>query len=332
MSSPKPSHMTPGAYRALGSVAGLIGLSASTVATWFFILGLLQTERDETARQALIAASVLLTVGQLAAFGIAAALPRDVLRGVRAVLLSLGAALFIFEVGSMAITQLALVQSADATKSAAGARIEELQAAISNRRAVAAGRRELAATQAQAQAITAAARTLRQADDAEATIAPLAAELQQLQAARRPTLTSLLGADHTALYATLRAALIGLVGLVFMSAAGALFRTARDAQAAPAVAELTPTSKGAPAAVRLVDQARAAAAAWISPAPATALANSVPAGTTSEVTSAPVAPAPGETLHEHRRLHALPNGHGQRRRRRSTDHPNSRTNAERRAA
>ena len=63
--NPKNAHLTPGAYRALGSVAGLVGLSASTVATWFFILGLLQTERDETARQALIAAGVLLTVGQL---------------------------------------------------------------------------------------------------------------------------------------------------------------------------------------------------------------------------------------------------------------------------
>ncbi len=303
MSDPKPSHMTPGAYRALGSAAGLIGLSASTVATWFFILGLLQTERDETARQALIAAGVLLTIGQLAAFGIAAALPRDVLRCLRAVLLSLGAALFIFEVGSMAVTQLALVQSADATEAAAGARIEELQAAISNRRAVAAGRRELATTQAQAQAITAAARSLRQADDAEATIAPLAAELQQLQAARRPTLTTLLGTDHTALYATLRAALIGLVGLVFMSAAGALFRTAREARAAPAVAELWAADT------------RISATA----APAAVLAGGITAA--PELKTAHAGALLGEVPEPHRRLHEPSSSPGVRRRARDRPQP-----------
>jgi hypothetical protein len=322
--------MTPGTYRALGGAAGLIGLSASTVATWFFVLGLLQTERDAAARQALVAAGVLLTVGQLAGFGLASALPRDVLRGLRCTLLSLGTALFLFEIGSMAVTQLALVQSADTSEAAAAARIEELQTAISNRRAVAAGRRELAATQAQAQAITAAARSLRQADEAEAEIAPLAGELQQLQASRRPTLSTLLGTDNTALFATLRSALIGLVGLVFMSAAGALFRTAREATEPAAVHELKPA---APAPAPLARQALSAVALVRR---ASLAITARPAGS-SEPLEAPANGAPATAVAAHapsadacRRLHEVPADRPQRRRRRPRDIDRSDTNNPRR--
>jgi hypothetical protein len=235
-------HLSPGGYRACGATAGAIGLAASGVATWLAVLGLLELERDAAAREALIAAGVLLTVGQLTAFGFAGLLPARAMRSLRAVLLALGAALFAAEVAMVAITQLALVKTADQVEDAAAARIGELRRAIQARRATAAGQRELAATQQQAQAITAAARSLRAAEAAEAVIEPLAAELRTLQAARRPTLTDLLGGEHTAVYATVRAALIGLVGLVFMSAAGALFRAARGVQA-PAQAAEQPTSE-----------------------------------------------------------------------------------------
>jgi hypothetical protein len=220
-------HLSPGGYRACGATAGAIGLAASGVATWLAVLGLLELERDAAAREALIAAGVLLTVGQLTAFGFAGLLPARAMRSLRAVLLALGAALFAAEVAMVAITQLALVKTADQVEDAAAARIGELRRAIQARRATAAGQRELAATQQQAQAITAAARSLRAAEAAESAIEPLAGELRTLQVARRPTLSDLLGADNTAVYATVRAALIGLVGLVFMSAAGALFRAAR---------------------------------------------------------------------------------------------------------
>lgn len=216
--------MTPRIRHLVAGIAATLGLSASGVDTWFFVLGLLQTEPDGAAREALIAAGVLMTLGELGSFGIAALLDRE-RQGLRWALLALGAALLAFKVATMAVTQLALVESADAVADASAARIAELQRTIEIRRAVAADRRELAATQTQREAITAAARTLRQADQAEADIEPLAAELAQLQAARRPTLTTLLGADNTALYATLRSALIGLIGVVFMSVAGAMCRT-----------------------------------------------------------------------------------------------------------
>lgn len=236
--TPNPAHMTPRAYRAAGAVAWLIGLVASAVATWWLILGALALEPDPTYRLALIAVGVLVTVAQLTAFWLAADLPAGVLRAVRWALLALGTALFCFEVGSLALTQLALAQRQDAAADASAARIAELQRGIEARRAVAAGRRELAGTQAEARAITAAARSLREADAAEAEIAPLAAELQALQAARRPTLSTVLGPDRVAIFATLRAALVGLIGLVFMSTSGALFRTAREAGGAFKAADL----------------------------------------------------------------------------------------------
>lgn len=221
-------HSLPRSRLVLSGIAAVVGLAASGVATWFYVLGLIELEPSGTARTALIAAGVLLTLGQLAAFGITATAGGELPAGLRRALQALGVALFIFETGSMAVTQLALVQSADAVASASTARAGELQRAIAERRATAASQRALAETQGAAQAITAAARSLRAADAAEAAIAPLAAELAQLQAGRRPTLSTVLGDEQrVAMFATARAALIALVGLVMTSTAGALLGALR---------------------------------------------------------------------------------------------------------
>jgi hypothetical protein len=280
-SAHKNGHLSPRACLALGSIAGAVGLAASGVATWFYVLGLIELEPSGTARTALITAGVLLTLGQLAAFGIAATAHGELPAGLRRGLQGLGLALFLFETGSMAITQLALVQSADAVASASIARVGELQRAIDERRATAAGQRALAETQGVAQAITAAARSLRAADAAEAAIAPLAAELAQLQAARRPTLSTVLGDEQrVALFATARAALIALVGLVMTSTAGALLSREHGLPAQPADGYLATTGKrhtsGALPDVRQASKAsscgcnRLPAAAPTSSAPSTA--------------------------------------------------------------
>ncbi|WP_298232376.1 hypothetical protein [uncultured Azohydromonas sp.] len=65
----------------------------------------------------------------------------------------------------------------------------------------------------------------------EERIVPLAAEMAQLQASKRPTLTTLLGDERTVLFAVVRSALIALVGLSMMSVSGVLFRVARVADA-----------------------------------------------------------------------------------------------------
>lgn len=230
------THLTPRTYRVLGTLAAFIGLAASALGAWFFTLGLQQTERDEMARQALILAGVLLTLCQLLAFGTAALLPERLLRRLRWALVGLGLVLFGFEVATMSVTQLALVQSSDVQASANEARIEELQAAIASHRATAAGLRDNAA--AQSRSVLASSRerggqALREAMEIEGRIAPMAVELAELQSAKRPTLTTLLGDDRTVLFAVVRSALIALVGLTMMSASGVLFRVARTAERAP---------------------------------------------------------------------------------------------------
>lgn len=230
------THLTPRTYRVLGTLAAFIGLAASALGAWFFTLGLQQTERDETARQALILAGVLLTLCQLLAFGTAALLPERLLRRLRWALVGLGIVLFSFEVATMSVTQLALVQSSDVQASANDARIEELKAAIASHRATAAGLRDNAA--AQSRSVLASSRerggqALREAMEIEGRIAPMAIELSELQSAKRPTLTTLLGDDRTVLFAVVRSALIALVGLTMMSASGVLFRVARTAERAP---------------------------------------------------------------------------------------------------
>jgi hypothetical protein len=223
--------LAPWACRSWGLVAAAIGLGASAVGAWFFILGLQQTEPDAAARNVLVWAGGLMACGQLAAFAVAAWLPRTALRALRWVLLALGVLLFASEVATMTVTQLALAAGADATAAAQASRAAEVRSAIDSRRATAAGLRDNAAVQSRsvlAPSRAAGAEALQQALAIEAEISPLAAELARLEASRRPTVASLLGSDHLVWFAGARAALIALVGMVMMSAAGALFRLARS--------------------------------------------------------------------------------------------------------
>lgn len=216
--------MNSTSYRACAGGALAIGLAASAVATWLAVLGMQVLERDDAVRPALIAVGVLLTAAQLGAFGLAGLLQG--LRGLRAVLLGLGVLLVGAEVAAVAVAQMAVVQRADAVADASASRMAELQQAIDARRATATAQRALAGTQQQAQAITAAARALRAAEAAEGEIAPMAAELAQLQAARAPTVSDIVGRGHVAWAAVIRAGLIAAIGVVFTWAAGVLARQA----------------------------------------------------------------------------------------------------------
>ena len=65
----------------LALTCAIIGLASSYVTGQFFILGLEKLEADVLARQALITSGILMIVVELAAFGLAALLPRATLRG-----------------------------------------------------------------------------------------------------------------------------------------------------------------------------------------------------------------------------------------------------------
>lgn len=225
-------HLPRSAYYFLALLTAIIGLSSSAVTAEFFVLGLTRMEPDTLARQALIAAGVLMIVTELAAFGLAALLPRQMLRGLRSQLMLCGVLLLAFEGATIYVTQITLVQSASVAATSSSTRIDALRASIDSQRAAIAGMRASGAAQsASSNAWTQhmGAQTLKQAIDADRQITPLTDELAQLQAAVQPTLQDALGEQGLLIYTVARALLISVMGLVMFSAAGALLRAARSA-------------------------------------------------------------------------------------------------------
>lgn len=241
------AHLPGWAYRALALVAAVIGLAASGVTARFFIIGLERTEPDSLARDVLILAGVLMVVTELAAFFIAALVPRRQLRALRWQLTMCALLLVAFEFATIAVTQMALARSADAVHDGTSGRIAHLKASIDAQRATAAalvatgsrsGQSTIASSRAEG------AQALREASRIEGRTAALSAELAQLQAEQRPTLKAVLGEPLTLAYQCARAGLITVMGLVMFAASGALLRAGRQTGRTLAVA-----GPAAPAAV-----------------------------------------------------------------------------------
>lgn len=228
------AHLPRWAYRLLALAAAVIGVACSAITAKFFILGLERTESDGLAREALIAAGVLMIVVELAAFGLSALLPRERLQALRWRLIVTGAALVAFEIATLYAVQVTLVKGADAAHQGASRRIAHLEASIAQNRQAAAA---LVATGARSgQSVIAASRAdgaqaLREAARIEQRNADLSAELARLQADQRPTLTTVLGEDGMIGYAVARGVLIVGMGLVMFAAAGALLRAGRSVPA-----------------------------------------------------------------------------------------------------
>lgn len=250
------AHLAPWAYRVLAVLAGAIGIAASIVTGQFFIAGLLQLEADAPARDALIAAGVLMIATELAAFFLAALLPTQRLRALRAQLLVCAGALVAFEGATIYLTQRAMQQVSDAQASSLQTRITHLQATLAAQRTTAAALRDNAATQSASKYSWVrqdGAATLRRAADIDQRTDPLAQELAALQAQQRPSIAAALGTTGALAYTVARAVLVSVMGLVMCGAAGALLRAARQASALqqkPAVAPATP----AKAAIKAVAQ------------------------------------------------------------------------------
>lgn len=216
-------------YIALAMLLAGIGLASSFVTMEFFILGLERAEPDTLAKEALIAAGVLMILTELAAFGLSALLPASQLKALRWRLMACGLMLLTFEAATIYVTQVTLVKSSEATASAATTRIADLRASIDSRRASAAGLRQNAAQQSIS--IFAASRalgavSLREALDIDKDIEPMAKDLAKLQAGKTATLTDVLGETGMLIYSVSRALLISVMGLVMFGAAGSLMRCA----------------------------------------------------------------------------------------------------------
>lgn len=233
-------------YGLLASVAATIGLAASFITAKFFILGLERLEADNAARDVLIATGVLMILTELLAFGLSALLPTHQLRALRTKLIICGTLLLTFEVATIYITQVALMQTATATATATETRINGLQASIESRRAAAESLRangKLQSASSNAWTRTLGAKALREALEAEQAIDPLTTELAKLQSEVRPNLTTVIGENGMLIYSVTRAFLISAMGLVMFAAAGALLRVSRPQ---PAVAAI-PTAAAADA-------------------------------------------------------------------------------------
>lgn len=235
------AHLSARAYALISFVFGLIGFTTSAITAQFFIVGLLKLETDALARDALIAAGVLMIIAEVLAFGIASLLPRNQLASLRLKLIAIGLVLLAFEGVTIYITQIALAQTASADAQASTTRIESLRSAIEGQRKSAVALRENAERQGASQhswVRADGAKSLKEAIAIEAGIARQADQLASLEAVQRPTLASILGQDGLVVYSVARALLVSIVGLMMCAASGALLRARRSVIAASASADV----------------------------------------------------------------------------------------------
>lgn len=232
------AHLPRWAYIALAITTAAIGLATSGVTAQFFVIGLQQLEADAMARDALVAAGILMILTELAAFGLAALLPTQRLRALRWQLMACGVLLVGFEGVTIYATQVALARTSENAHASIGSRITNLEQTIAAQRASAAALRAAGARDAESKypwIRQQSAETLRQAVQIERRMEPLSAELQKLHAQQRPTLKDALGDTGVLWYSVVRSLLISIMGLVMFGASGALLRAARAGRAAPAL-------------------------------------------------------------------------------------------------
>lgn len=272
------AHLPRWAYIALAATTAAIGLATSGVTAQFFIIGLQQLEADELARDALVAAGILMILTELAAFGLAALLPTQRLRALRWQLMACGVLLVGFEGVTIYATQVALARTSENAHASISSRIANLEQTIAAQRASAAALRAAGARDAQSKypwIRQQSADTLRQAVAIERRMEPLSAELQKLHAQQRPTLKDALGDTGVLWYSVVRSLLISVMGLVMFGASGALLRAARSGRALPApVAQ--PEATAAPGSA-LPQPAAAAPATVAQPHTSAAPTNALPA-------------------------------------------------------
>lgn len=244
-------HLSPLAYRALALLAGVIGLSASYVTARLFSMAIQATEPDGASRELLLMTATLFVVAELAGFFIVGLLPVHRLRSLRWQLTACAVALVAFEAVSIYGARVALVQSADARAEASKGRAQQLRASIDASRSSAAA--FLAAGQRSSQSVIAASRadgaqSIRHASELEGDIQRMVDELARLEAARAPTATAVFGEAGVVALAIAQSLLISGIGLLFLGAAGALLRVARDARCATPVPlhVTTPQVQGMP--------------------------------------------------------------------------------------
>jgi len=213
------------AYAMLALATGIIGIASSYVTARFFIFGLNRLETDDLLRESLISAGVLMTVTELAAFFVAALLPRHQLRALRFKLIASGLVLLAFESVTIYATQVAVFDAVTAEKSQS----IDLRLSIDNQRATANALRKNGMAQSESTSAWTrqlGAASLAQAATIERELAPTLANIGALNA--KPSLADVLGKQGVVIYSVSRAMLISIMGIVMFGASGVLARAASE--------------------------------------------------------------------------------------------------------
>ncbi|WP_028998734.1 hypothetical protein [Azohydromonas australica] len=234
---------------ALAAMCAGLGGWASVVTLRYFEFGARALEADEAARALASTTALLLVVLEMAAFALAALLPRQRLRAQRWSLAVLAVSVLAFECLTIVLVQQGIARAADVGAEARQQRVIELRASIAALRATAEELRNAAAASSQSKVLAShqsAAESLGTALDTERLVQARTAELAELQAALRPTTTQILGEQGALAYSVTRGLLVSVAGLVLFGAAGSLLRAAGEG-AAPAGVSAAVAPVSAPA-------------------------------------------------------------------------------------
>lgn len=230
---------------ALAALCAGLGGWASVVTLRYFEFGARALEADEAARALASTTALLLVVLEMAAFALAALLPRQRLRAQRWGLAVLAVSVLAFECLTIVLVQQGITRAADVGAEARQQRVIELRASITALRATAEELRNAAAASSQSKVLASrqsAAESLGAALETERLVQARTAELAELQAALRPTTTQILGEQGALAYSVTRGLLVSVAGLVLFGAAGSLLRAAGEGAAPAGVSAAAPVS------------------------------------------------------------------------------------------
>ena len=274
---------------AAGCIA--IGLWASVVTLQFFEHGASALESDPALQALAKAAAVLFVFAEMSAFILAALIVGRELMVRRRSLYAYAAVVLSVEVFTISAIQIASVVGADMTQASVSESVIDL-------------RKQIAAAEAQAATYTANAESLRASDQlkkaaqqtdkataAQDKAAALYAQMGTARAAKRPTLSGMLGEKLAIGYAIVRGLLVPATGLIFFGVAGALMLRRTGPSVEQRILMALSRVEDAPAALPVATMQAAPVVPAVSFKPAgTVPAQSAPALTAPTPVTMPVAP------------------------------------------
>lgn len=253
------------AYIILAIPCAGAGVWASVVTLRYFVHGAEALETDPAVQALAVAAALLLVVLGMSAFGLAALLTEAQLWARRWALSIFSGTVLALEMVTIGAVQSALVVGAALSQASVVGDAADLERQIARLEAQAAQYSATASALRVGSQLTLAKRTEDQAAAALAKTGALYASLSTARAAKRPTLTGMLGERAALVYVVVRGMLISLGGMVFLGVGGAMLRLGMQR---PALAQVdTPVKHQAPAPTPALAKPAHAAPAPVQDAP-----------------------------------------------------------------